>query len=173
VFKTNFFLNPKREQGRSLRSIILYYLKLPLTQLGLWLGFINIEYSYVHGEKTRLKIGKKCSTMNTIFNVISGEIHIGDNTIFGHDCMVLTGTHEFYGGVRGSLLDIPVDETPLSGRDIVIGTGCFVGSGVIIQGKLSIGKNVLIASGSVVTKNLPDSCFVAGIPAKVIKSFND
>ena len=93
MFNNNFFLNPKRYEFSSLRERIVYYVKLPLVNVGLWLGFQNIEYSYVHGYKSRIKLGDNCSTMNTIFNVISGNIVVGNNTLFGHNCMVLTGLH--------------------------------------------------------------------------------
>ena len=111
--------------------------------------------------------------MNSIFNVISGEIHIGDNTIFGHNCMILTGTHNFKNGVRVSLDDGSIDdETPKNGRDVLIGKGCFIGSGVTIIGPVEIGNNVIIGSGSVVNKSIPCSSFFAGVPAKFIKKVN-
>ena len=106
--------------------------------------------------------------MNTIFNVISGTIHVGDDTIFTHNCMVLTGTHNFVNGIRGDLHNPPIPETPSEGRDIHIGTGCFIASGVIILGNVTIGDNVIVGSGSVVSKDIPGHCFAAGVPAKVI-----
>lgn len=168
MFKSNFILNPKRQKKNSLRELCAYYLKLPVIHIGLWLGFQNVEYSYVHGSISRLKLGSGCSTMNTFFNVISGDVTVGDDTLFGHNCMVLTGTHEFYNGIRGTLNNPPIEETPVMGRDIKIGTGCFIGSGVIIQGNISIGNNVILGAGSVVTKDIPDNCFAAGVPARVI-----
>jgi acetyltransferase-like isoleucine patch superfamily enzyme len=90
---------------------------------------------------------------------------------FGHNCMVLTGTHNFFNGKRGSLNLPQIKETPLDGRDILIGEGCFIGSGAILIGPLIIGDNVIIAAGSVVNKNIPNACFVAGVPAEVKKKF--
>ena len=121
MFKTNYFLNPKRNEQTSLRVKVGFYTKLPLIKLGLWLGFQNIEYSYVHGCKSRLSLGMNCSTMNTIFNVISGDVSIGDDTLFGHNCMVLTGTHEFYDGRRASLSSAIIEETPVSVEILVLG----------------------------------------------------
>ena len=171
MFNNNYFLNPKRSEFNSLRGKIVYFVKLPLVKLGLWLGFQNIEYSYVHGCKSRISLGENCSTMNTIFNVISGNIIVGNDTLFGHNCMVLTGTHEFYNGRRASLNNPTLEETPVAGRDINIGEGCFIGSGVIIQGNVNIGSNVILGAGAVVTGNIPDNCFAAGIPAKIVNYF--
>jgi len=176
MFKTNFFLNPKRFDNSlkfNLRNRILFKLKEKLRWIGVYLGFNNINYTYVHGNKKRVKLGKNCSTMNSIFNVISGEIHVGDDTIFGHNCMVLTGTHNFKNGLRISLdSSSSDDETPINGRDIIIGSGCFIGSGVTIIGPVNIGNNVIVGSGSVVTKSIPNSTFFAGVPAKFIKKIN-
>jgi len=165
-------MNPKRvRKWNGLCEQFVYLFKYPLVFFGSWLGFINIDYSYVHGDKSRLYIGKNCSTMNTIFNVNSGDIRIEDDTIFGHNCMLLTGTHKFYDGKRAYLHQEKfVEEVPLTGRDIFIGKGCFIGSGVIIVGPVHIDDHVIIGAGSVVTKDIESFSFVAGVPAKLVSS---
>lgn len=168
MLRISFIYNPKRNQDIGLGSRIRYWLRLPFTRFALWCGFINIDYAYVHGDIKRVKIGNNCSTMNTLFNVISGSVTIGDNTLFTHNCMVLTGIHQFYKGQLASLHIPPHPEVPVQGRDVIIGSGCFIGSGAIILGNVRIGDNVIIAAGSVVTKNIPSNCFAGGIPAKVI-----
>lgn len=168
MLRTNFLFNPKRRANLQGRSKLVYYLTKPFIEFGLWCGFMNIDYAYIHGDKSRLIVGRGCSTMNTTFNVISGTIKIGDNTLFTHNCMVLTGTHQFVKGKRASLHEPPLQETPLDGLDIIIGDGCFIGSGATILGKVKIGDNVIIGAGSVVTSDIPDNCFAAGVPAKVI-----
>jgi len=174
MLQSPFFLNPVREGEYSKRSFIhtiYYFVRRQLCWLGTFLGFLNIDYTYVHGDKKRIHLGKNCSTMNSIFNVISGEIFIDNDTLLGHNCMLLTGTHLFKDGKRVSLhAGSGLQETPTEGRDIRIGSGCFIGSGVTIVGPITIGNNVVIAAGAVVTKSLPDGCFAAGVPARVIKS---
>lgn len=49
----------------------------------------------------------------------------------------------------------------------------FIGSGTRILYNVKIGSNVVIGSGSVVNKDIPDNCVVAGIPARVIGSFEN
>lgn len=49
----------------------------------------------------------------------------------------------------------------------------FIGSGTIIMPDVRIGPNVVIAAGSIITKDVPEGVIVAGIPAKVIGSFDD
>lgn len=51
-----------------------------------------------------------------------------------------------------------------------IGSYCFIGCGAIILPNITIGNHVIVAAGSVVTKDVPDNCIVAGNPAKVVKT---
>lgn len=51
-----------------------------------------------------------------------------------------------------------------------IGKNCFIGARSIILPGVTIGDSVIVAAGSVVTKDVPKNCIVAGNPAVVIKS---
>lgn len=52
--------------------------------------------------------------------------------------------------------------------EITIGDNSVLGARSIILYDVHIGRNVVVASGSVVTKDVPDFSIVAGCPAKVI-----
>ena len=51
----------------------------------------------------------------------------------------------------------------------VIGNNVSLGANVNIIGDIKIGNNVVIGAGSVVVKDVPDNCVVAGNPARIIK----
>lgn len=51
----------------------------------------------------------------------------------------------------------------------VIGDNVNLGVNVTIIGHVHIGNNVIVGAGSVVVKDVPDNCVVAGNPAKIIK----
>ncbi len=53
---------------------------------------------------------------------------------------------------------------------IIIGENCWIGSNVRICKGVSIGNNSVVAACSVVTKDVPANCIVAGNPAKVVKT---
>ena len=56
------------------------------------------------------------------------------------------------------------------GKSLTIGENAFVGSDVIVLFNCnSIGKNAVVGTGSVVTKDVPENAIVAGNPAKIIK----
>lgn len=132
---------------------------------------IDMVTPYCHGDSARLHLGRRVSLVNTIFNVASGDIYVGDDTVFGHNCMVLTGRHEFLGGRRRKLATGEPD-TPTTGSDIHIGSGCWVASGAIITGGVTIGDNTIIGAGAVVAANIPGGVFAAGVPARVIRPLN-
>lgn len=51
----------------------------------------------------------------------------------------------------------------------IIGDNVSFGANSIAIGDITIGNNVIIAAGAVVTKSIPDNCVVGGVPAKIIK----
>ena len=46
------------------------------------------------------------------------------------------------------------------------------GVGSVIVGDVTIGSNVTVGANSVITRNMPDNCIVAGAPARVIHCKN-
>ena len=160
-----FLLNPKRKHS---------WLRRWVCRVGTSLGFPNVEYAYVHGPPDRLRLGAGISFgTNLILNTNSGTITIGEETIFGHNCMVLTGTHRFIHGRRAKLSSATFRETPETGYDVRIGSGVFVASGAIIVGPVEIGDDCLIGAGAVVVKDVPSGSFVGGNPARLIRSLKD
>ena len=138
--------------------------------------FLKYYYDcyYVIGEKKRLHIGTRSAVANTLFNVASGTITIGNRTIMGQNVMIITGRHQFENGKRISLNPMFDDgswggneEVPKFGFDIKIGDGVFIGSGAIILGPCEIGDHSIIAAGSVVNKDFPHHSFIAGVPAEL------
>lgn len=50
-----------------------------------------------------------------------------------------------------------------------IGSFSTIGTNATILPKIKIGSNVTVAAGAVVTKDIPDNCMVAGVPAQIKK----
>jgi Hexapeptide repeat of succinyl-transferase len=120
----------------------------------------------VWGARDRLHLAPTSEMVNTLFNLSSGQISVGDHTFTGHNVSIITGTHDYQ-----SLLADRLTNIPESGRDITIGQGVWIGTNAIILGPCTIGDHAVIAAGAVVTagSQIPTGAIVAGIPAKVVK----
>src|SRR5690606_1807411 len=53
--------------------------------------------------------------------------------------------------------------------DTVIGDGCWIGSRAMIMQGVKLGEGAVVATGAVVTKDVPPYAVVGGVPAKIIK----
>ena len=63
-----------------------------------------------------------------------------------------------------AVMDCPIKYAPIRIKD-----GAHIGVGSIIMPGVTIGKGAVIGAGAVVTRDIPDYCIAAGVPAKVIK----
>ena len=147
---------------RALKLVARLLIKL-LMKDGLYLRRkLLLQYS-IHGPGERLHLGENTDPNDTVFNTVSGHIHVGDYTIFGHHCQVLTGTHPTESFLQARR------EHPAEGRDIRIGRGVWIGSGVILLGGIKIASHCVIAAGAVVRNDCPAPGIYAGNPAVLVK----
>ena len=56
---------------------------------------------------------------------------------------------------------------------VVIKRGAWLGVNCVIFPGVTIGKNSVVAAGSIVKKDVPDYTVVAGAPAKIIRKINE
>lgn len=93
------------------------------------------------------------------------HIYVGDYTMIGPNVVIATGGHPILPELRekGYQYNMPV----------YIGRNCWLGAGVIIVPGVTVGDNVVIGAGSVVTKDLPDNVIAVGNPCKVLREINE
>ncbi|MEE1295467.1 MAG: sugar O-acetyltransferase [Bifidobacterium sp.] len=90
------------------------------------------------------------------------EIRIGDNVFMGPRVSLYTPYHPIDAGVRNQQLE--------GGRPITIGDDVWFGGSVTVCPGVTIGNDVVVGAGSVVTKDVPDHSVVAGNPARVLRA---
>lgn len=92
--------------------------------------------------------------------VCFNRVSIGKHTIIGADTLIYDSDGHTYTPERGW-------NTPrlMTGRPIIIGNKCFIGTRCIILGGVTIGDNCVISAGSVVTHDIPAGHSVQGNPA--------
>lgn len=92
---------------------------------------------------------------------ISNDVKIGKAAIIYYNSII---THDVE---IGDFVEISPD-VKILGR-AKIGDYCQLGCGSIILADITIGNRVIIGAGAVVTKNIPDNCTIAGVPARIIR----
>lgn len=125
-------------------------------------------YSYLEARclGSTLTIGKGCQ-INNNFVMIAEKSHIkiGDHVLIGTDVCIYDS--DFH--------DLRIDKR-LSNEHICqaveVQDNVFIGSKVTILKGVTIGKNSVIANGSIVTKDIPANQVWAGVPAKKISDLN-
>lgn len=58
---------------------------------------------------------------------------------------------------------------PASATPVIVEDNAFIGANAVVIEGVHVGKNAVVAAGSVVISDVPDNAVVAGVPAKVIK----
>mgnify|MGYP003303828594 FL=1 len=112
-------------------------------------------------------MGDNCSIGEDSHITAINSIRLGNNVLLGKKILITDNAH---GTSSAELLEIAPNYRPLSSKGpVVIDDNVWIGEKVSIMPGVHIGKGVIVAANSVVTKNIPPYCVVAGIPAKVIK----
>ena len=124
-------------------------------------------------RKKGMSIGQGCE-INKSFNVISEPylVKLGDNVRITYGVKFIT--HD--GGLIVARRDAAcrnicseIKEADLFGR-INVGNNVHIGVDTIVMPGVTIGDNVVIGAGAVVTRDIPSNSVAVGVPARVIKS---
>lgn len=93
------------------------------------------------------------------------HIYVGDYTMFGPNVTVATAGHPILPELRrqGYQYNAPIR----------IGANCWIGAGALIMLGITIGDNVVIGAGSVVTKDIPSDVVAVGVPCRVLREINE
>lgn len=145
--------DPKRAQ-EILRELLPEDSAVPLA-----FAPIQIEYGFNTRFGERCFLNYNCIILDTV------EVTIGARTLFGPGCQIISVEHPVY--------DLEMRKAEWErGRAVHIGDDCWFGAGAMVMPGVTVGNRCVIASGTVVTKDVPDDSFVAGVPGTVKKKLN-
>lgn len=93
------------------------------------------------------------------------HIYVGDYTMFGPNVVLATAGHPIAPELRkrGYQYNAPIH----------IGNNCWLGTGVLVMPGITIGDNVIIGAGSVVTKDIPSNVIAVGNPCHILREVNE
>ncbi len=154
-----FFLPPSR--FFPLRRFLLSLAKI---DIGKNVSFCGFGWIYGRGK---LLIGENTwLSPGIIFHTHEdARIEIGKSCDIGPGSEFIIGSH------------LIGDKSRRGGEGIAsnisIGDGTWIGAKVLVLDGVSIGSGCVIAAGSTVIKDVEDNCLVAGVPAKVMRVFDN
>jgi maltose O-acetyltransferase len=101
----------------------------------------------------------------------SAPVTIGDNCLMAPGVHIYTATHPLNPESRQNFLQTnPPDPNYFElAKPVTIGNQVWIGGRAIICPGVTIGDNVVVGAGSVVTKDVPSNVVVGGNPAMIIR----
>lgn len=128
----------------------------------------------IFGETAILKLGKNCHLGDNVHLVASRSVVIGDNLLCASKVFISDTSHGDYSSDQKTTSSPKADPNtrPLFSKSIEIGNNVWIGENVVVLAGAKIGDGCIIGSNAVVTKEIPDNCIAAGIPAKPIKKYD-
>lgn len=156
--------NSLSEEDRQARARVLNELLGKIGEGTSLLGPVRFHYG-CHTE-----IGAHCF-INFNFTVQDdARVRIGDHCNFGPNVTIVTPLHPMLPDERRSLVCGDGTERFLCyARPVTIGNDCWFGANVVVCPGVTVGDGCVIGAGSVVTRDIPENSFAAGVPARVIR----
>jgi serine acetyltransferase len=117
------------------------------------------------GPATLLSIGDRCVIGRGTHIVAHQRIDIGDDVFTGPYVYITDQNHGYADP------EVPIGRQWPANSPVSIGAGSWLGAGAIVLPGTRIGRNVVVGAGSVVRGVFGDHCVLAGVPAKVIRTY--
>ena len=114
---------------------------------------------------TNITLGKHfAANVNCTFLDVA-PIEIGDNCMLGPGVLLCTAGHPMHPAARATGYEY--------GKPIRIGSNCWLGGNVSVLPGVTIGDNVIIGTGSVVTHDIPSDVVAVGNPCRVLRPITE
>ncbi len=125
---------------------------------------ITIEPNFWCDYGYNISVGENFYINHNCVILDAAKVEFGDNVFIAPNCGFYTATHPINASTRNSGLEFA--------KPIKVGNNVWFGGNVTVLPGVTIGDNVVIGAGSVVTKNIPSNNVAFGNPCKVIKNID-
>lgn len=134
-----------------------------LVRIGNDNSFNNVNSIFIQGNNNSIQIRDKVIFDQQV-SLVVGE---GTSLEIGNECLFAKGVQ--LRTTDQHLIFNSSSERINSAKNVKVGNHVWIGADALICKGVSIGDGAIVAARSVVTKDVPAYCLVAGIPASVKK----
>lgn len=126
-------------------------------------------------------IGRNCAITGIYSLELKNDIYIGKNVTIEVEGTIGSGVliannvgivgrrdHDVFSNETPAFFARGVREDKSLSLPTHIGDGSWIGYGAIIMSGVTLGRNCIVASGSVVTKDIPENAIAGGNPARIL-----
>lgn len=121
----------------------------------------TIEQNFQCDYGYNIEIGENFYSNHNLVILDPAPVKFGKNVFIGPNCGFYTPEHPIDGKERANMLEYA--------KPICVGDDVWIGGGVNVLSGVTIGNNVVIGAGSVVTKDIPSNSVAVGNPCRVIR----
>ena len=151
----NLLLPSKTEEQKKIMKVLLGKTKENCTVTApFW-----CDYGY------NIEVGENFYTNHNVVILDGAKVIFGDNVFIAPNCGFYTAGHPLDSERRNAGLEYAYP--------ITVGNNVWFGAGVHVMPGVSIGNDVVIAAGSIVTKDIPSGVIAGGVPCKVIREITE
>ncbi|MCZ7413015.1 MULTISPECIES: acyltransferase [unclassified Streptomyces] len=118
------------------------------------------------GPEAVLRLGSGVVLGRGSHVIAHSPVTIGDDVFFGPYCYVTSTNHSYDDPHE------PVGKQWPRAAPVEIGAGSWLGHGAVVLPGARLGRNVVVAAGSVVRGEVPDHAVVAGAPARIVRRWD-
>ena len=133
--------------------------------LGQIKGNIVITAPFYCDYGINISVGENFYTNHNVTILDGAKVSFGDNVFIAPDCVFSTAGHPLDTEQRNQGLEIALP--------ITVGNNVWIGMHVSVLPGVTIGNDVVIGTGSVVNRDIPDGVVAAGNPCRVLRKITE
>ena len=121
-----------------------------------------IEQPFICDYGYNIEIGENFYSNHNLVILDANKVKFGNNVFVAPNCGFYTAGHPLDYEARNKGLEYA--------KPIEVGNNVWIGGNVVVLPGVSVGDNVVIGAGSIVTKDIPSNSVAVGNPCRVIKN---
>lgn len=133
--------------------------------IGVIKGDIYVAPPFYCDFGTNITIGKHFQANHNVIILDPAPVTFGDNVYVAPNCVFSTAGHPIDAEQRNKDLEIALP--------ITVGDNVWFGTQVSVMPGVTIGSNVVIGAGSVVTRDIPSGVIAVGNPCRVLREITE